>query len=95
MAVCINVIQSLARQLPDVVIGARADSTANAYSGAFNKWHDWPTKYNKCVIAADARCVPLFMTFSAFMSLIAITCSYIKFIDKQKAVAGLSSHKLA
>ena len=45
-------LESLARQLPDAVMGARPDSTANAYSGAFNKWHDRAKKYDKCVIPA-------------------------------------------
>ena len=81
-------LESLARQLPEVVMGARADSTVNAYSGAFNRWRDWATKYDKSVIPADPLDVSLY--------LVHLSRSSQSPAPIDKAVAGLSwAHKLA
>ena len=97
MAVCIKVIQiwRVWHDSYQMLLWVQDLTRLNAYSGAFNKWHDRAKKYDKCVIPAVLD-VFLYSWHLAHLSRSSQSPAYIKFIDKQKAVAGLScAHKLA
>ena len=54
-------MRELAKELPQVILNSRADSTVKSYSGAFNKWSEWAKKHEMKSVEADPYHISLYL----------------------------------
>ena len=54
-------LESLARQLPDIIQQSRAPSTVNQYSSTFLRWKNWADTQSKSALPADPFIISLYL----------------------------------